>query len=116
MSFFIQDKTSLMVGIVTLTLILLQLAFGFLMKKRKEDFKKYHQTLGVFIFIVILINILVFPVNFIISILVLLAVLAQIIIGYFVAKGNRKLLKYHRPLGVFIFILAIANLILIFPR
>jgi hypothetical protein len=110
------DKTSLVVAILTLVLLLLQVTFGILMKKHKDAFIKYHRPLGVVIFLVILANMIIFPQNLIISAIVLAAVFAQIIIGYYLSKGNKKLLKYHRPLGFFILILVIANLILIFPN
>lgn len=115
MHIFTGDKTSLIVAILTLFLMFLQIIFAFLMKKKKEVFKKYHQTLGVLMFFVVLLNALLLPTIFPISITVLFLVLAQIIIGFLVSKGDKKLIKYHRSLGIFIFILIIINLVFIFP-
>ena len=101
----------LLVGVFSLLLIILQVVFGFLMRKNRKAFLKYHRILGVIIFLVALLNVIVFPQVLVIGIITLLAILGQIIIGIFLVK-NIKLLKYHKPLGISILILIVANLVL----
>uniref|UniRef100_A0A7C4M040 Uncharacterized protein n=1 Tax=candidate division CPR3 bacterium TaxID=2268181 RepID=A0A7C4M040_UNCC3 len=100
---------------LSIILLILQIIFAFLMKNKKEAFLKYHKILGIFILLIVLANLILFPINTVVSILVVVAVLAQVIIGFLLKKGNKKLKKYHKPLGFFILVLIITNLILIFP-
>ena len=97
----------------TLILIALQITFGFMMRKHKKAFLKYHRVLGVVIFFVALVNVLVLPAVTIIGAITLLAILTQIILGFtLMLTKNEKIKKYHRPLGISIAILIIANLVL----
>jgi hypothetical protein len=109
------NERVLWVAIITLVLIILQITFAFLMKNHKGAFRKYHPALGILIFLVIFANIIALPVSSIIGFFVLFLVSIQIILGIFILLGNKKLVRFHRPLGVFIFLVAIANLILLIP-
>jgi hypothetical protein len=108
-------KDLLLPGIFAFLLIILQITFGFLMRKHRAAFLKYHRILGMFIFLVVIVNIFSFPEVSIIGVFTLMAVATQIILGFFLVK-NKNLKKYHRPLGISIAALIIANLVLAFAQ
>ena len=107
------NSNFLLSGIFSLLLIILQITFGFLMQKHKEAFLKYHRVLGVVIFFVALLNVLLLPTVTIIGIITLLAIIIQITLGIILmVTKNEKIKNFHRPLGISIAILIIANLVL----
>lgn len=107
------NNTDLILATVfSVILISLQVTFGFMMRKHKEAFLKYHRVLGVVIFFVAFANMFALPAVSPIAVITVLAILTQIIIGFLLIK-NEKLKKYHKPLGISILILIIANLVMV---